>query len=198
MAHNGYFGLKNANVALLTDLTSLTYSAPVALPGIVELKLTADSSEKKFYGDDITWLDLRKNNGFTGTMKFYDLENADTDSKTTLRTLIAKLVGAELSTDGRMIGYTDLQPAPFALMAEQTGAVKGVRSCYLDCTLGRPSIDAKTAEKDPDVVEQEYSITAIPVVLANGRSADHYKSYPDSTGWATFFKAVDVTFGAAA
>lgn len=188
MSRNGFFGVKNAHFAPMTDEDALTYAKPVPVAGTVEIKMEPSVEAGTSYADNEPWLDKQQDNGGSGTMSFYDVE-----STPELRALIAKLTGYQISTDGRMILSADIKPAPFAFMCEQPGHVMGKRRCLYKCQLSKPSTDAKTIEDKPDITQLDFDFTWRVVKLPDGNRASGYDSYTGLPDYEKFFESVDIS-----
>lgn len=186
MPRNGFFGVKNAHIALCEDTDALTYATPIHVQGTVEIKATPSVNTSTSYADNQSWIEKQQDNGGSGTMSFYD-----TESTPALRALFAKLTGYEVDAAGRVLGSSDKDPQWFALMCEQPGHVVGKRRCYLMCQLTKPSMDAKTVEDKPDITQLDYDFTWKPVTLSSGWRGCHYDSYSDLDDYDKFFDEVD-------
>lgn len=191
----GFFGIKNTHIALITNEEELTFDTPVSIPGTVNLSVDAEIGTSASYADNEVWIDGQQDNGFTGTITFFD-----TWSTSELRALFAKLTGRAIDTKGREMGIADRDPQPFALMCEQPGSVAGKRICYYHCQLTKPSMEAATNEDSPEIQELSYDFTIRPVTITNGEGASantvrttYYADYEGSTTYSTFFNAVDKT-----
>lgn len=186
MARNGFFGVKNAHFAPMTNEDALTYDTPVPVAGTVEIKMEPSVEAGTSYADNEPWIDKQQDNGGSGTMSFYDVE-----STPELRKLIAKLTGYQIAADGRMILSSDITPMPFAFMCEQPGHVMGKRRCLYKCQLSKPSTDAKTIENKPDITQLDFDFTWRVVRLPDGNRASGYDSYTGIAGYDAFFAAID-------
>lgn len=186
MPRNGFFGVKNAHIAPMTDEDAMTYEAPVHIPGTVEIKMETSVESATPYADNEVWLQKQQDNGGSGTMSFYDVE-----STPETRELIAKISGYQLTADGRVTLSADVTPQPFAFMCEQPGHVMGKRRCLYKCLLTKPSVDAKTQEDKPEITQLDYEFTWVPVTLPDGHRTSGYDSYSDVAGYDKFFDKVD-------
>lgn len=157
----GFFGLKNAHIAWRKP--DGTYEAPIPVPGIRSMKLSAQGGKNPNYADDGLWATTYSNQGFEGDVVFYAVP-AD---------IIAKMLGYEIDKNGAMLGITNGIPAEFALLAEeQSLSDHPRRTTYYSCTAARPDNEAKTKEDKVELKEQTYSITAAPITIGN-RELDH-------------------------
>lgn len=186
MPRNGFFGVKNAHFALMTDEDALTYDKPVPVAGTVEIKMEPSVEAGTSHADNEVWLTKQQDNGGSGTMSFYDVESTQE-----LRALIAKITGYQIAEDGRMILSADITPTPFAFMCEQPGHVMGKRRCLYKCQLSKPSTDAKTIEDKPEITQLDFDFTWHVVKLPSGSRASGYDSYTGLADYEKFFDSVD-------
>ncbi|MEG0015745.1 MAG: hypothetical protein RR842_13390 [Gordonibacter sp.] len=186
MPRNGFFGVKNAHFAPMTDEDTLTYDVPVPVAGTVEIKMEPSVESATSFADNEVWIDKQQDNGGSGTMSFYDVE-----STPELRALIAKLVGYQIAEDGRTILSADVTPAPFAFMCEQPGHITGKRRCLYKCQLSKPSLNAKGIEEKPDITQLDYDFSWRVVKLPSGTRTSGYDSYTGLADYEKFFAKVD-------
>jgi phi13 family phage major tail protein len=187
MPRNGYFGVKNAHIAVLENEESFTYAIPTHVAGTVEIKMEPSVETATSFGDNETWLDKTQDNGGSGTISFYD-----TESTAEMRKLFADLVGFDIDAKGRVLGTSGKTPKKFAFMCEQPGHIMGKRRCWLCCQIKAPSMDAKTLEDKPDITQLDYDITWRPVTLPTGWRGCSYDSFSDLDDYETFFDKVDI------
>lgn len=181
----GFFGVKNTHIAIMTDEDALTYATPIHIPGTVSISADKEINTDTSYADNEVWIDSQVDNGFTGSITFFD-----TVSTVELRELFAELTGYEVDSHGRVIGVTNKAPKPFALMCERPGSRVGQRRCWMKCQLTKPNMEAETQEDSPEIAELEYEFTARPVTLENGVQLAHYDDYSDTDTYSAFFNAV--------
>lgn len=186
MPRNGFFGVKNAYIAVMTDEDNFTYDKPVHVPGTVEVKMEPSVETATSYADNEPWLDKQQDNGGSGTVSFFD-----TEGSAEMRKLFAQLTGYDIDANGRVLGTSGKTPKPFAFMCEQPGHTVSKRRCYLKCQLKAPSMDAKTIEDKPDITQLDYELTWRPVTLPSGWRGCHYDSFSDLADYAKFFESVD-------
>ncbi|WP_294379463.1 major tail protein [uncultured Senegalimassilia sp.] len=187
MPRNGFFGVKNSHIAVLSDEDAFTYATPVKIPGTVEIKMEPSVETSTSYGDNEPWLDKNQDNGGTGTISFYD-----TESTAEMRKLFADIVGFDIDAKGRVLGTSGKKPKKFAFMCEQPGEVISKRRCFLECQLKAPSMDAKTLEEKPDITQLDYDLTWRPVTLPTKWRGSFYDSYSDLEDYDKFFEKVDI------
>lgn len=185
MARNGYFGVKNTHIALCTDTEKLTYDVPTHIPGTVEVKLDPSVESADSYADNETWLSSQKDNGGSGTLSVYDIENPTT------RALVSKIIGYQVDAGGRMLLSAEEDPVPFAFMCEQPGSAYGKRKCLYMCKAKKPSTDAKTQEDKPDITQIDIEFEWKPVTLSSGWRGTGYNDYFGTKTYDDFFEKVD-------
>ena len=187
MAKNGFFGVKNAYFALVTDEDALEYATPVHVAGTVSISMEPSVETATSYADNEVWLDKQQDNGGSGTMSFYDTEGTPE-----LRQLIADMVGFTIAADGRTILSADKTPKKFAFMCEQPGHVTGRRRCLLMCQLSKPTQEMSTTQDTPEITQLDYPFTWRPVTLPESKiRTSGYDSFSGVAGYDDFFKAVD-------
>ena len=91
MARNGFFGVKNAHLARLTNEDTFEYEKPIHIPGTVEIKIAPSIEQSTSHGDNDTWLEKYQDNGGSITWSIYDIE-----STPELRALLADIIGFDI------------------------------------------------------------------------------------------------------
>lgn len=186
---NAYFGARNLHIAPMKDESALTYDTPVSVPGTISIGMEPQTSSDPAYADDGVWVENSADNGFDITLTNFDME---TDP--TIRELYARMVGYDLDDKNRLLYRADKQPEPFALLCEEEAtSTQGRRKCLLKCTAEKPSQNAETTTDSRTLAQNEITIHARPVVLANGIKLSGYTDYPGSTTYDDFFDAVSTS-----
>lgn len=188
MARNGFFGVKNAHLARLTNEDTFEYEKPIHIPGTVEIKIAPSIEQSTSHGDNDTWLEKYQDNSGSITWSIYDIE-----STPELRALLADIIGFDIDAKGRLLATSGKTPKPFAFMCEQPGHVVGKRRCIYRCMCKPASVDAKTLEEKPDITQLDYEITFRPVTLPTGWRGSYIDTYGDIEGYDKFFEEVDIT-----
>ena len=68
------YGLSNLYYAIATDdgTGTLTYANPVKIPGAKSIALDPQGDSTDEYADDVLWLHIDGNNGYSGDLEFED------------------------------------------------------------------------------------------------------------------------------
>lgn len=177
----GYYGLKNCHVAFFK--ADGTYETPIKVPGIVALKVKANTSSESKHADDMVWATVNSNMGFTADVQFIAVPDA----------IKAKMLGYEVDSNGALLGTTDGTPTHFALLAEEQSITGNPRArVYYDCLLSVPDADMETMADKPSIKDESYSLTAVPAVIGTKKMAhaELQKSETNKTAYEKFFTEV--------
>lgn len=190
-ANKVHFGLKNVHYALITYTSGVpSWGTPKKVPGAVNVTLSKESSETKFYADDILYYFTTGNNGYTGSLEMADFPVQ----------MRQDLWGQELSTTGKLlIEDVDAQPAEFALMFEIDGNESPDRFCFYRCKASRPDVTGATKADSVEVQTQTCDLTVMPVIDPTSASKIDGKTYYRTTAdtpsatYTSFFSSVSTT-----
>lgn len=172
------YGLKNTHYAVITETDgAITYGTPVAIPGAVNLTLSASGDQVQFYADDTTYYEDYTNNGYEGTL---ELALIPDDFK-------VAILGFTLDTNGAVIENSDAKSKKFALIYEFDGDAKKTRHVNYYVSASRPSIEGSTKTNTKEPKTETLNITARP---APDTLNVHAKLEQDKTGYDTFFETV--------
>lgn len=154
MANKIKYGLRNVYYAVATTGTggAITYATPVAIPGAVNLSLSAEGETTPFYADDIIYWQGASNNGYSGTLEIALIP----DSFKT---------GVLLeTTDATGVYCEDASKTPkeFALLFEFQGDDKATRHAMLRCTCSRPDVTGATKEASIEPQTETLNISCLP------------------------------------
>jgi phi13 family phage major tail protein len=155
MANKIKYGLRNVYYAKVTSVSTegaLTYATPVAMPGAVNLSLSAVGESNPFYADDIIYFQTQSNNGYEGTLEVALLPD----------TFKTDILGETTKTNGVVVESADKVPAEFALLFEFQGDAAATRHALFRCTCGRPDVASQTKEASITPVTETLNITAMP------------------------------------
>lgn len=175
------YGLKNVYYAVInySEDGTMTFAAPVRIPGAVNLNLTPQGETNTFYADDVAFYVSAQNSGYQG-----DLEIArvpDSFAKDVLKENLDE-------TDQVFVENSTAEIADFALLFEFSGDVHAVRHVMYNCTVARPNVTGATATNTKEPQTSTLSLTASP--LADGKvKARTTANTPDAT-YNNWFKSV--------
>jgi len=180
MANKVQFSLKNVHYAPITtgDDGSITFDAPVHIPGAVSLTLTRQGNEVKFIADGVVYYASYSNEGYSGTLTIALIPEH-------FRKTILKEVEDE--TDHVLVEYADTETAPFALLFEIEGDEKATRRVLYYCKVGVPGEDADgQAQKTPKTEAMDITASA----LADGRTRARTMANTRDEVFNNWFKSV--------
>lgn len=155
MANKVVFGLKNVYVAMITNEATPAWDTPEAIPGAVNLSLSAQGDLATFYADNVAYYVSATNNGYTGEIEMALIPDA----------VLADMLGWEVDDNGALIEKSDVQPTSFALLFEVTGDVAGKRYCFYKCTASRPKEDHKTKADTTAPTTSPLALTIVPIEI---------------------------------
>ncbi len=158
MANKVQFGLKNCYYAIATfSGTNVTYSTPVAIPGGVNLNLSAQQDNTTFYADDRLYYATVSNTGYEGDLEVAKVPDA----------MYTDVWGYTLQNTSKVLAEdAAVEPKHFALLFEISGDADGELYALYDCVAGRPAVASGTIQETKEPVTQSISIQAAP--LADG------------------------------
>lgn len=172
------FGLRNVYYSVITEESTdkFTYSAPVAIPGAVNLSLSPTGETNDFYADDIIYSSTSTNQGYEG-----DLEIALIPES-----FLTDVMSVIKDANGALIENADAKPKKFALGFEVQGDAKGRRTWLYNCTASRSNQDAATKESSATPQTETITLKAMPrdfdknvkiTLELNDTNADTYNSF---------------------
>lgn len=128
------YNLKNVHIAIKT--APGTYGIPFAVPGAVNMSLSAQGGLEPFYADGIKYYVSSSNNGYEG-----DIEMAVIPDEFRIQVLKEFL-------DGNNVLWEDAnaETVEFAMGFTIDGDIKGTMFWFYGCTATRPSVEAQTTE----------------------------------------------------
>lgn len=155
MANRIKYGVRNVYYAKVTSVSTagaLTYATPVAIPGAVNLSLSAEGESNPFYADDIIYYQSASNNGYSGTLEVALIPD-------TFKTDILK---ETVGTNGVYVEKANTEPNEFALLFEFQGDANATRHALFRCTCTRPDVAGATKEASITPQTETINITAMP------------------------------------
>ena len=177
------YNLKNVHIAKctvttdeVTGVSTYEYATPRALPGAVNLSLSAEGEASPFYADGIVYFKTEVNNGYSG-----DLELALVPDW-----FRQEILNETLDANGVLTEKADIKEAtPFAMLFEFDGDKKQIRHVMHLCTVStRPEVASQTKEDSISPITETLAITVDPRQdgLVKARSSDNTTNEV-YTGW---------------
>lgn len=178
MSNKIKYGLKNAHYAVITETDgAITYGTPVAIPGAVNLILSASGDAVQFYADDVTYYEDYTNNGYEGSLELALIPDSfKTD-----------VLGFTIDANGAIIENSDAKSKKFALLYEFDGDAKKTRHVNYYVSASRPSIEGSTKTQTKEPKTETLNITARPAIDTLNV---HAKIEQGKTEYDTFFETV--------
>ena len=147
------FGLSNVYIAPLTVSDgTYTYGSPIAIPGAVNISLSAEGDTNDFFADNVKYFSSTANQGYSG-----DLEIAMIPDE--IRTAI---LNETVDSNGAYTEDASKLPNPFAFGFQINGDKKNRRFWYYNCTLTRPANNGATNESSITPQTDTLTINAMP------------------------------------
>ena len=172
------FGLRNVHYSKITEVGGVvSYATPKAIPGAVNLTLSASGDTVAFYADDMAYFEESVNNGYEGTLEMALI----TDE------FRRDILGEELDENGALIENADARLSKFALLYEFDGDAKKTRHANYYVSASRPSVEGatKTTTKEPKT--ETLNISSRPAPDTRDVKA---KIEYGQTGYDAFYSAV--------
>lgn len=182
MANKIKYGLSKVYYAKATDdgTGTLTYTAPVAIPGAVNLSLDISGDTNTFYADNIAYFTSSANNGYQG-----DLEVALIPD-----TFKTDILGETLDTKGMYVERSTDSLSEFALLFQFEGDDKATRHALYRCVASRPQVAGATKEESVEPQTETLTITAMPRINDQVVKARCPYTASTTSSYATWFSAV--------
>ena len=152
------FNICNVHYAPITAAEdgTVTFVAPVAMPGAVSISMDPTGEPESFYADGVEYYVINNNQGYDG-----DLELAMIPES--FRTDILK---EEADANQVLVENANSETGSFALLFEFDGDIRKIRHVLYNCSASRPKIEGKTNEESREVQTETLTVKARP--LANG------------------------------
>lgn len=169
------FNLKNVHYAIWQSGT--TYSAPVAVPGAVNLTLDPQGEMTPFYADGITYFQSVNNNGYSGSLEMANIPDV----------MLKDVWGfTEGATSKVITENAEAVPKVFALLFQVDNDAGNDYYLLYSCTGTRPNIGAATNTDTLTIQTQTINITAVPLSagLVSARTTANTPA-ATKTGWFT-------------
>lgn len=149
------FNLKNVHYAIWTPGSGNTegsYATPVAIPGAVNLALSPEGDEFKFYADGNVYYSQNVNNGYKGTLELAMIPQG-------FRTGV---LGEILNSSSVLVEDSSAATVYFALGFEVDGDDSGRKTWLYKCAAARPDVAGQTKEDSISVKTETLNITCYP------------------------------------
>lgn len=148
------FGLKNVHYATFTESGgTITYDAPVRIPGGIELSIEPRGDMTEFYADNMLYYSANNNQGYDGTLSVSNIPE----------TFLIDVLGEEKeATDMVLTEKSTLKGKNFALLFEFDGDVKSIRHVLYNCSANRPTIASATKTNTAEPNANELTFVAAP------------------------------------
>lgn len=174
------YDLKNAHYAthVVGEDGTVTFAAPVAMPGSVSISLDAQGDISPFYADGIVYYKSAANNGYEGDLELAIIPDA----------FRIDVLGEKLDAKRVMVENAFASQSPFALLFEFAGDKKAIRHVLYNCTATRPSVESKTREDSIEPVTEKFTVSATP--LADGNIKASTASDTEAAAYDGWYKAV--------
>ena len=149
------YGLSNVHIAPITAVSSSgvpTYGSPIAVPGAVNLTLSASGDKNSFYADNIKYFESQANQGYEGELEIAMIPDA-------IRT---DILGETTDSNGAFIENADAKLKNCAIGFQINGDQKNRKFWYYNCSLSRPANNGSTQENNITPQTDTLSISAMP------------------------------------
>lgn len=178
MGNKVKYGLKNAHYAVVTESGgAVSYGTPTAMPGAVNLTLSAAGENVSFYADDQVYFEENTNNGYDGSLELALIPDA-------FRT---DVLGDTVDNNGAIIENANAVVKKFALMFEFDGDAKKTRHVLYSVLPTRPNVEGSTKTNTKEPKTETMNISVRPAIDTSDVRA---KVMQGETGYDTFFSAV--------
>jgi len=172
------YGLKNVYYAVVTESSGVvSYGTPVAMPGAVNLALSAVGENVTFHADDQIYFEENTNNGYDGSLEVALIPDS-------FRT---DVLGDTVDANGAIIENANATVKKFALMFEFDGDAKKTRHVLYSVLPTRPNVEGATKKNTKEPKTESMDIAVRPALDTSDVKA---KVKQGETGYDTFFTAV--------
>ena len=144
------FGLKNVYYSVMTGTA---YSAPVSIPGAVNLDMSPTGETNKFYADNIAYYVSVGNQGYEGSLEVAKIPDQ----------MFQDVWGYTIGSTSKVLTESAfVEPKTFALLFQIDGDSNNDCFVIYACTGARPNIGSQTIEANKEPRTQTIDITAAP------------------------------------
>lgn len=175
------FGLSNVVYAPITDTTgTYTYGTPVAIPGAVNLSLSAEGETNDFYADNLKYFSSTANQGYSGDLEIAMIPDS-------FRT---DILNETIDANGALIESADAKTIGFALGFQIDGDKKNRRFWLYNCQTSRAAQNGATTESSIAPQTDTLTITAMPRLTDKKVKAMMELSDTNTSAYNSFFTSV--------
>ena len=172
------FGLRNVYTSVITDTAGvITYAAPVALPGGVNLTLDPRGETVEFYADDSLYFNETKNDGYEGNLEVAKVPDA----------FRKDVLGDIVDKNDNLFEDANAKPKKIALLFEFDGDANKTRHILYNVSVSRPNISGATTTNTKEPQTESFDIVAAP---ASDTGYVKAKVEAGAVGYDTFFTTV--------
>ena len=182
MANKVKYGLSNCWIAPITssDSNGYSYGTPIAVPGAVNLSLSAEGDQNDFYADNLIYYSSIANQGYSG-----DLEIAMIPDE--IRT---QILGETTDSNGAITENADATITGFAFGFQIEGDKANRRYWFYNCSLTRPAVNGATVESSITPQTDTLTLKAMPRLSDKKVKVYIEKSDDNTQVYNSFFDSV--------
>lgn len=176
------FGLDEVHYATFTinQNGEYSYDTPVAIPGAVNISLSAEGDSTDFYADNMIYFNSTANQGYSGDLEIAMIPDS----------FRKDVLGEIEDTNGALIEDASVLAKGFALGFKVKGDKKNRKFWYFNCSASRPGQDAATTEASITPQTDKLTIKAMPRLSDNKVRAVLELTDSNATAFNGFFSDV--------
>ena len=148
------YGLDQVHIYPITkqDGETTTYGEAFTIPGAVNLSISPEGEENKFYADNVVYWSDYSNNGYSGNLEIAILTDEFRE----------KILGETVNDDGVHIESSDDKNTQFAMAFQFLGDKNNIRHVLYRCSAARPDVEGETKGESIDPKTDTLEFTAMP------------------------------------
>lgn len=156
------------------------YDTPEAIPGAVNLALSAEGDDTDFYADNVKYFSTTANQGYSGDLEIAMIPDS----------FRKKILNEDEDSNGALIEDASKLSKGFALGFRVRGDKKNRKTWYYNCTVSRPSDESETTEASITPKTDKLTIKAMPRINDTLVRAVMEESETNKTAFDNFFNEV--------